>query len=139
MAAHDVQDVHVECRKSFSREDAKAAKKRRQEFGGGLDGASCKPMLETNMGHPTYLLQGFNVFQKNDRYQTQGEKSQISISDDFLPLRPFASSAVNPVISSKCHPPVKPNPGMNFLTETQRHGGVWSEKKCHSKQWLCRA
>ena len=31
---------------------AKAAKKRRQEFGGGLDGASCKPMLETNMGHP---------------------------------------------------------------------------------------
>ena len=52
------------------------------------------------MGHPTYLLQGFNVFQKNDRYQTQGEKSQISISDDFLPLRPFASSAVNPVISS---------------------------------------
>ena len=48
MAAHDVQDVQVECRKSFSREDAKAAKKRRQEFGGGLDGASCKPMLETN-------------------------------------------------------------------------------------------
>ena len=59
MAAHDVQDVQVECRKSFSREDAKAAKKRRQEFGGGLDGASCKPMLETNMGHPTI---DFTVF-----------------------------------------------------------------------------
>ena len=38
---------------------AKAAKKRRQEFGGGLDGASCKPMLETNMGHPTI---DFTVF-----------------------------------------------------------------------------
>ena len=91
MAAHDVQDVQVECRKSFSREDAKAAKKRRQEFGGGLDGASCKPMLETNMGHPTSLLHGFNVIQMNDRYQTQVKNLEFPFPMTFflcVPLRP---------------------------------------------------